>query len=329
MEERLRLAPGGLIALDHEGYIVDVNDTFLNELGYEKDSLVGNHLEYLCGTSGKIMFHSYFYPTINLYGHVKEFLVKFSHSDGHDVPFLLNGRRYQSEDLFRIDIVTLPMTRRLEYEQELRQAKDTLQQLLDEQEAVLTELQKINDEIQTKQLRLTEINNNLILASNLDTLTGISNRKHMQETLVRLVYNFWKTGEVFSLLILDIDYFKRVNDTYGHPVGDQVLVKLAAILKKQAQHEYTAARYGGEEFIILLPGASEDLAVQFAEQLRVAVQETNWDEVSGLTISIGLSTSGEGDDQLSILKEADDALYASKHNGRNQVTHFNTLAERT
>lgn len=326
MEERLRLAPGGLLALDHEGYIIEVNDTFLKEVGYKKEELVGHHLEFLCNSVGKLMFHSYFYPKVNLNGEIREFLVTFHHSNGQAVPFLMNGRRYKVGHHYRIDIVTLPMTRRMEYEQELRQAKEQLETVLQEKEKVLAELQKINDEIQLKQLRLTEINNHLILASNTDTLTGIFNRKYMQETLVQLVYQFWKTGAVFSLLLLDIDHFKSINDTYGHLVGDQVLMKLASLLKEHAQKEYTAARYGGEEFVILLPGLAEEEAIQVAEQVRMTVEETQWEEIDGLTISVGVSTSAGKDDQLSMLKKADDALYTSKHNGRNRVTHFNALS---
>lgn len=325
MEERLRHAPCGFLSLDHEGNIVEINDTFLNEMGYQREQLLGQHVEYLCKSAAKMIFHSYFYPNISLYGYVKELFVKLKNHKNEEIPFLMNGRQFQQTESYVIDIILLPMKRRMEYEQELRQTKQQLEEILEEKEAVLTQLEHIYEEIQVKQLALTEINTNLVLLSNTDNLTGIPNRKFFQEKLEELVEDYLEKGKIFSLLMIDIDHFKQVNDNYGHQIGDQVLVKVATILRDYAQGECLATRYGGEEFVVLLPGTLEEDASEMAKKVNQLIEKTFWKEVGSLTISVGVATFNDEDDKISILRKADQALYFSKENGRNQVTHYNEV----
>ncbi len=91
MDERLMEAPCGFISINHDGYITEVNQTFLEWMGYVKEELIGKHLECLLSISNKVMFHSYFYPTINLYSHVEELFISLKNSSGAAIPFLLNG----------------------------------------------------------------------------------------------------------------------------------------------------------------------------------------------------------------------------------------------
>ncbi|WP_338131054.1 GGDEF domain-containing protein [Cohnella rhizosphaerae] len=113
---------------------------------------------------------------------------------------------------------------------------------------------------------------------------------------------------------------KKINDTYGHPVGDLVLASLAALLRAESGPNDIAARYGGEEFVVLMPGADRAAVVEAAERYRAAVEAASWEGLR-ITISVGAATVSPGDTDETLVNRADQALYASKSGGRNRVTH--------
>lgn len=158
-----------------------------------------------------------------------------------------------------------------------------------------------------------------------DHLTGLNNNRKFQE----YVQNLLEKNKVFSLLILDIDYFKKVNDTYGHPVGDEVLKELALRIK-DASNPYggIVSRNGGEEFSVLLPNTSEENSLESADLIRQAIEKNVFQISSGekldITISGGISTFPQ--DAVTtheLYKLADEALYLAKTSGRNKVVHIN------
>lgn len=318
MEERLLEAPCGFIALDPNSCIIETNNTFLKEMGYQQSEVVGKHVESFLKPGARMVFHSYFYPNISLYGEVSEFVIKIRNQAGEEVPFILNALRHGRKGQDIIDCILLPMKRRLNYEQELRQTKVQM-------EEAYRELEQIYQEIQVKQSELAELNSHLVALTNTDTLTGIPNRKYFQEKLEEQVDLYWSAGLEFSLLMLDIDFFKMVNDLYGHQIGDTVLVKVANILKEYAEGEYIVTRYGGEEFIVLLPGADEEESSRVAVKLNQLVEDSDWEETGSLSVSVGVATFTKEDNEISILRKADQALYYSKENGRNRATHFSQL----
>jgi diguanylate cyclase (GGDEF)-like protein len=152
-----------------------------------------------------------------------------------------------------------------------------------------------------------------------DALTKIANRLTFQDTLERELSRAGREDKSVSLALLDIDYFKKLNDTRGHQYGDDVLRNVAATLRDQQRAYDLAARYGGEEFAVVLPGASEDDATEIGERLRAAVESNGWN----VTVSVGVATypvdAGTPD---ALVAAADEALYASKHAGRNRVTTY-------
>ena len=156
-----------------------------------------------------------------------------------------------------------------------------------------------------------------------DELTGLYNRRYFNERLLEEIERSRRYGEVVSLISCDIDHFKRVNDTHGHPAGDRVLALLAAILRNSLRKSDVIARYGGEEFVILLPDTTKEQARETAEKLRLRVAGTEipHDGISlRITISCGVATLGEnGNSSEALLDMADKALYAAKFRGRNQV----------
>ncbi|MCP8466996.1 sensor domain-containing diguanylate cyclase [Pseudomonas sp. ZM23] len=146
-----------------------------------------------------------------------------------------------------------------------------------------------------------------------DPLTGLANRRAMDSALEVLT----RANLHYSVLALDIDYFKRVNDTYGHDAGDEALKRVAAILRQYSRGEDLACRSGGEEFVLLLPDTPLETARGIAERIRGAVEAAEVPRVGHLTISIG-AASGVGEPEA-ILKAADECLYRAKQSGRNRV----------
>jgi diguanylate cyclase (GGDEF)-like protein/PAS domain S-box-containing protein len=167
--------------------------------------------------------------------------------------------------------------------------------------------------------RTKKIMRELTDRSTKDYLTGAYNRRFMLEKLNQLVSES-PSQEVFSILMMDIDYFKDVNDSYGHLAGDQVLIKLTEIISSVLRNSDYLCRYGGEEFLIVLPETGLDTAKLVAERIRNEVEITVFlEEQISITISGGVAEwTGEGIDQL--IEKADRHLYHSKLNGRNQIT---------
>ena len=158
-----------------------------------------------------------------------------------------------------------------------------------------------------------------------DPLTGLYNRFAMLERLNAAIAERGE-GQAPSVVLLDIDHFKAVNDTHGHLIGDRVIRFVAQVLKKNTKGKDTAARYGGEEFTLVLPATGPKGATAVAESVRVAVADAqlvradNKQSLGRITLSAGVATYRDGEDPLELLNRADQALYRSKKNGRNRVT---------
>jgi diguanylate cyclase (GGDEF)-like protein len=153
-----------------------------------------------------------------------------------------------------------------------------------------------------------------------DELTGLYNRRHFGTRVAEEIARSRRHGRPFSLLFLDIDHFKRINDTYGHVVGDRILADLGKLLHRWARSSDLLARYGGEEFVVLLPETETSPALAAADRLRQAVEEHSFPRRKRLTVSIGVASypaDGQAEDEL--LKVADQALYQAKRLGRNRT----------
>jgi two-component system cell cycle response regulator len=183
---------------------------------------------------------------------------------------------------------------------------------------------KIHLKMKKLQDELKAANDHFKQLSNTDPLTNLYNRRFLTETLESELQRAKRLQSCVSLLIIDIDHFKDINDVYGHQVGDKVLVAVAETLQKGGRTYDIVSRYGGEEFILLFPGTQLSGAVIAAERLREAVQSLKFpipmDRIT-VTISIGVATfpSDQVDGFDSLFRLADEALYLAKKNGRNRV----------
>jgi len=164
-----------------------------------------------------------------------------------------------------------------------------------------------------------------------DGLTGLINHRHFQERADEAFARAMRYPEPVSVLLFDIDHFKNVNDTFGHPVGDAVLKKVAELLRQAARDVDLPARYGGEEFTVLMPNTEEAGALKMAERIRKTIEKTRFvfeDQVVPVTISVGTASYPvDGTDKKTIIANADQALYNSKKTGRNRCTAYHDFAE--
>ncbi len=186
---------------------------------------------------------------------------------------------------------------------------------------------KIHLKIKKLQDELKRSNELLLELSNTDHLTGLFNRRYMMDALEKEVQRSARRGGNLSLIILDIDHFKLVNDNFGHLQGDVVLQKVALQLQGELRNYDCAARYGGEEFVAILPDSTLQEALFVAERIRLAIAGTRFSGTLAevlLTASLGVASFSPdltvGVDGF--IKRADDALYRAKANGRNRVDFF-------
>jgi two-component system, cell cycle response regulator len=188
-------------------------------------------------------------------------------------------------------------------------------------------IKRLQEALEEREKELLEVNERLRFMSQTDALTGLDNRRHLNERIDEMFQHAQRLNEPFSLVMCDLDKFKSVNDSYGHQAGDEVLKQLAKILKDEAREIDRVGRYGGEEFMLLLPGTVLDAAVTFSERVRKRIEAHTFTFDGGTlqrTASFGVSgwphpTIRDSD---ALVRAADDALYVAKETGRNRVIRY-------
>jgi diguanylate cyclase (GGDEF)-like protein len=190
--------------------------------------------------------------------------------------------------------------------------------VMDERGALIGEILDVVDMTPEKDFR-----EQLRVLSITDPLTGLHNRRYITQRIMEEFHESKRYGRDLSIMIIDIDNFKSINDTYGHPAGDEVLRQLAGILEGERRKSDVVGRYGGEEFVIIMPHTKKQEAAVMAERLRKKIKAYAFNtgsEKSSLTISIGVSSLTENIyDMDDLLKIADKALYQAKGQGKNKV----------
>ena len=195
------------------------------------------------------------------------------------------------------------------------------------------QLLETNKQLMRQSEELQRMNENFKKLSITDPLTGLYNRRQFEELMKREIASSRRHRETNSLMILDLDRFKSINDEDGHPCGDSVLKDIADILKSRIRETDYICRIGGEEFAVLCKRADKQDAIALAEELRKSVESTTLhyiDNAINVTLSIGISTCDKDNDFCDVetlYRQADNAVYYSKKNGRNCVSHINDIDE--
>lgn len=167
------------------------------------------------------------------------------------------------------------------------------------------------------------ISHELELASRTDALTGLANRRAFQARLETELNLYSRHGHPFSIIMIDLDYFKQMNDRYGHSKGDELLILVARLLLQEVRQQDLVCRWGGEEFLVLLSHTNQEQALIVAEKLRAAIAAVDLNVIgiaSSMTASFGVSSISDSRNISELISEADRKLYAAKRSGRNQVS---------
>ncbi|OHX13765.1 GGDEF domain-containing protein [Chromobacterium sphagni] len=152
-----------------------------------------------------------------------------------------------------------------------------------------------------------------------DEVTGLANRRRANQALQRETERSYRSGRRYSVLLIDLDHFKSINDTHGHLIGDMVLQRFGKVLQRRARQLDTIARWGGEEFIVICPETEQQGALTLAENISALLKEIDVAPVAQVTASIGVATLTDDDTPDSLVHRADMHLYAAKQAGRNRV----------
>jgi len=188
-------------------------------------------------------------------------------------------------------------------------------------------MKALQDELKERNKQLEELTKRLELMAITDHLTGIYNRRHFEKIIETEFAKVLRYNISLSCLMIDVDHFKRINDRYGHDVGDYVLKKIAELISSSLREVDVIARWGGEEFIVLLPNTTKEDAKGVAERILKSVSEYRFKGLPSderVTVSIGIASVGDEmvDKWERLIKVADDALYKAKTMGRNRVEYF-------
>lgn len=294
--------PCSYILLNNQGIITDANKKFLEMIEYEYGDVINKHIEEFLSVASKMLFHSLFLVNISVAGIVEELYLTFKNKNGFDIPVLLNGSRGKDEF---INCVLVRMSKRIEYEGELQNIKEELETAYKEKNIALENAKKKAEELE--------------YLSYHDQLTGIYNRHFFDTIIAEKMDKADKLNKPISMAILDIDHFKHVNDTWGHPVGDEVLKLTAKTTSDVNDESDFLVRLGGEEFVVLMPYTEIEAATFKAEKIRAAIEEKHHPVTGKQTVSIGVAERLKYESFKNWYRRMDESLYRAKQGGRNQV----------
>jgi diguanylate cyclase (GGDEF)-like protein/PAS domain S-box-containing protein len=295
--------PCGVLVFCDNSRVLSANKVLLDLLGYRREEVEGQLLDALLPLGTRVFFQTHLLPLLRLQGTVEEIHVSLQAKAGEVVPVLLNGSRNPAVDgtavsytcaLFRIE-------RRHAYEDELLRMRN--------------ELRDLNEQLQVslRQIRIQ---------ADRDELTEVLNRRALMRVLERERARAERGAIPFSVALVDLDFFKAINDNYGHITGDKVLRRFAERAQAVLRVSDALGRYGGEEFMVILPGTAAEAAGCAVERIRKATAEMTWDDVApGLqvTVSAGFAGFRPGEKLEQLISRADAALYNAKRAGRNRL----------
>ncbi|MGK0250259.1 MAG: diguanylate cyclase (GGDEF)-like protein [Oleispira sp.] len=267
------------------------NQYMVNLLNVSQDLLYKMSLSEVFSKASNIFIDSYVYPLLLNELCVEELQLTLITSEGKKIPVVVNIKLDEHQTTYWS---LFDCANRDKLYQELIQAKELL-------------------ELQSEEL---------LEMATIDSLTGLLNRRELDNRASKALSQARRSKLSVAVIVIDIDFFKKINDTYGHSFGDDTLKKLGKILLSRQRENDVVARFGGEEFVLILTDIDKKNAFKFAESLRITIEETKINGIN-ITVSIGISLNHENANQFEALfKEADTALFKAKGSGRNKTILF-------
>lgn len=282
--------PCGALVTDTNNVIINVNAYFSNELFWDASLLIGHSVESLLTKSSKVFYQSYLIPTLLHEGHFEEMQLSLLNGNGKRIPITVNARVDENKNVYWS---FFNASNRNKLYEELIRTREKL-------------------ELRAKDLKELAF---------VDELTGLLNRREIKSRSASVLLQFSRTKSPLALLMIDIDFFKRINDNHGHAEGDSVLHQVGRVLIKCGRKSDLISRFGGEEFLILLPDTDLEQAMVFSKRIHKEVNKILIDK-KPLTVSVGV---GLFDGEMSFdefVNNADVALYKAKNLGRNRTEVF-------
>ena len=300
----LRSAANGVVITDRDGTITWVNPAACAITGYSAEELVGRHTRILKSGRHEPEFYADLWRTVT----------RGDPWSGTIVNRRKDGTEYQEEQTIAPVLDDAgSITHFIAIKQDVT-----------EQRRIQAELERAHQELADRVTQIEDLNAQLSEQAVRDPLTGLHNRRYLEQTMKRDISRARRSGETLVVAAIDVDHFKAVNDLHGHAVGDRVLLQLADVLLSQVRSSDLVCRVGGEEFVVVMPRAEILGALKRADEWRREFAARTVDGRDGApvraTISIGIARFRDpGESFASCLKRADEALYAAKNDGRNRV----------
>lgn len=296
--------PCAMMITDPVGHIVRMNREFLVLIGGTEAFWLGHSMDELLTPASRIFSQTHLFPTLHHAKSAREVFLHLRGVGGETVPVMVNAVSKRLETGDHIVWAFFVARERSRFEGELIKARA-------EAQGLAQRLAASNEQVELQNRQLSEL-------SLSDPLTGLKNRRALELTVQEWQRTASRQSSV-SLLMVDVDYFKRINDAHGHPEGDRVLVNFARQLQAGARGSDLVVRYGGEEFVLWLPDADAEAAARIAERVHKCARRVR--SLAGpVTVSVGLASAVHqtGADFLArLLKRSDEAVYRAKALGRN------------
>lgn len=315
--------PCAVLVTDGSGRIAHANADMVELAGGTPESLKQQPMEALFPRPSQIFLQTHIWPSLFRNGSIREVYLHIFDASRTLTPILLNCEKNIVDGAERFYWVFFVAEERSRFEAELLKARSDSERLATKLEHANAELETLHRQLHDRAHKLELANFELARLSYSDPLTGLANRRALAGN-IREWQNSLDAPAEASLLLVDVDHFKVVNDRYGHDEGDRVLVLLADKLQLSVRDQDLAVRYGGEEFVLWLPTTNREGAEQIAQRVHHHVRDIR---VAGqsITVSVGAATArGINGPQLMhrLIEQADKALYHAKTSGRNRTVHY-------
>lgn len=323
MDTLINQLPCPILLTDATGHILMTNTNLLQLVGGTAEQWKNKLLEDLLPPPSRIFLQTHLWPILYHETIVKEIHMQLYDSQKQRVPVLVNCQRILRNGQESYYWVFFVAYERSQFEAELLKARSEADQMSENLAQANAQLNILHKQLSLYTKEIEVENRELSEISQTDPLTGLANRRALHMTVTNWQFHS-KVGTSVSVLLIDVDHFKRVNDEYGHDEGDRVLVELARQLQASIRLSDLVVRYGGEEFIIWLPSVDRTRAEFAAQKVHKHIRQV---QVAGkpITVSIGVATSLNTLDPgllQELITQADKAVYQAKGEGRNRTIHF-------